>query len=192
MLKELTTDKQVLDYYKDPIFLQKEFKGSLIKWCETCKKCFMKSPYRSKRDWVQQRFCSASCSMTLLAKGKKPDRIYRGQVKVLKLKFDEILAMTRETKNWAFLKKVAMIRDKFKCQVCGEDDVEVLECDHIKRKADFPELEFKLGNIITLCANCHRRKTNEELRKEGKNPRGSLLEFANRYKEYNKILEEGH
>jgi len=71
--------------------------------------------------------------------------------------------------NWtggseAYNKRIAMARDKFMCQVCGLNDKEVLEVDHILAKAVKPELFNDINNMITLCANCHRRKTNKEMK----------------------------
>ncbi len=56
-------------------------------------------------------------------------------------------------------KRYALLRDNFTCQGCNISDREVLEVDHIKPKAVFPELALELSNLVTLCANCHRKKT---------------------------------
>ena len=62
-------------------------------------------------------------------------------------------------------------RDNYTCQICGLHDPEVVEADHIKPVAEYPELKSELSNGCTLCANCHRRKTNKEnsIRGNGKN-----------------------
>jgi 5-methylcytosine-specific restriction endonuclease McrA len=41
-------------------------------------------------------------------------------------------------------------------------DREVVEADHIKSMSDYPQLKFNLNNGMSLCANCHRRKTKQE------------------------------
>ena len=64
-----------------------------------------------------------------------------------------------------YLKKKAKLRDDFTCQVCGLKDEEIIEVDHIKMKCENPELTNSLENLITLCPNCHRRKTNRDLRR---------------------------
>ena len=56
----------------------------------------------------------------------------------------------------------AKIRDNYTCQVCGLKDLEIMEVDHIKPKSKFPELTLELNNLLTLCPNCHARKTNRE------------------------------
>lgn len=66
-----------------------------------------------------------------------------------------------KTRYW---KQRALERDNFTCQKCFISDKEVVEVDHIKSKSLFPELRFSLSNLITLCANCHRKKTLEDIR----------------------------
>jgi|SRR5665213_365261 len=57
----------------------------------------------------------------------------------------------------------ALDRDNYTCQICGLNDREVMEVDHIVPKAKAPELFNSLENLMTLCANCHRRKTNRDV-----------------------------
>ena len=59
--------------------------------------------------------------------------------------------------NWA--KKQTKVRDDYTCQVCGLREPEIMEADHIKPRALSPELISSLENMITLCPNCHARKT---------------------------------
>lgn len=66
--------------------------------------------------------------------------------------------------GWYTLK--AKIRDNYTCQICGLRDEEIVEVDHIKPKKKFPKLSKVLENMITLCPNCHARKTKRE-RKSG-------------------------
>lgn len=61
--------------------------------------------------------------------------------------------------RYNYLKNQAKNRDDHTCQVCGLKDVEIMEVDHIKQKAEFPELQYDLDNLMTLCPNCHRRRT---------------------------------
>ncbi len=39
---------------------------------------------------------------------------------------------------------------------------EIMTADHILPKSMYPELKFELNNLITLCPNCHARKTIRE------------------------------
>ena len=68
--------------------------------------------------------------------------------------------------NWkggiASLRVRCKTRDDYTCQVCGLREPEIMDVDHIKAKAKFPELQYELNNLITLCPNCHRRKTIRE------------------------------
>lgn len=70
--------------------------------------------------------------------------------------------------NWKggglpWTKLQALSRDDYTCQICGLKDREVMEVDHIVPQAKAPELFNLLENLMTLCANCHRRKTNRDL-----------------------------
>ena len=59
-------------------------------------------------------------------------------------------------------KDKAKIRDNYVCQICGLREPEIMEIHHIKPKSKFPELMNDLENMITLCPNCHRRKSVRE------------------------------
>ena len=52
-------------------------------------------------------------------------------------------------------RKEALIRDNFTCQICG--NAENLEVHHILPIRFYPELEATLGNLITLCVDCHHK-----------------------------------
>lgn len=56
-------------------------------------------------------------------------------------------------------KKAAKRRDKFTCRMCGLTDHEIVEVDHLFAIRFRPELKLELKNMITLCPNCHARKT---------------------------------
>jgi hypothetical protein len=56
------------------------------------------------------------------------------------------------------------------CVECGEDDIVVLEFDHVKgekignvsaliRSAETPKLRAEIAKCEVVCANCHRRRT---------------------------------
>ena len=62
-------------------------------------------------------------------------------------------AMSRvEYKDW---RRQCMKRDDFTCQECGQYSG-LLQVDHIKPWALFPELRYILSNGRTLCLKCHR------------------------------------
>lgn len=60
------------------------------------------------------------------------------------------------------IKKYALERDNKTCGICGLKDDEIMVVDHIKPKSIYPELRNKLENMMTLCPNCHARKTIRE------------------------------
>jgi len=58
-----------------------------------------------------------------------------------------------------YWKRQAMIRDDYTCQMCGLEEKEIMVVDHIRPKAMRPDLNRSLDNLMTLCPNCHARKT---------------------------------
>jgi len=68
--------------------------------------------------------------------------------------------------GYGYWKKVALSRDNYTCQKCGLRDEEIMEVDHILPKSVYPELKYDINNLMTLCPNCHRRKSIKE-RKNG-------------------------
>lgn len=61
--------------------------------------------------------------------------------------------------------KQVLIRDDYTCKVCHLRDPEIVVVDHVKPKSIFPGLKNKLDNLITLCPNCHAKKTIIDRRK---------------------------
>jgi hypothetical protein len=57
-----------------------------------------------------------------------------------------------EYKRW---RKSVFERDNYTCQFCGVRGV-IIQADHIKPFAYFPELRFELSNGRTLCVPCHK------------------------------------
>lgn len=72
-----------------------------------------------------------------------------------------------QASNWKggslkWRKQQALIRDNYSCQICGLREPEIMQIDHIKPKCVFPELELEMNNLMTLCPNCHAKKTIRE------------------------------
>jgi 5-methylcytosine-specific restriction endonuclease McrA len=61
-----------------------------------------------------------------------------------------------------YCKRRANERDDYTCQRCGLCEPEIMEADHVIPKSERPDLQYALENLITLCPNCHRRKTIRE------------------------------
>lgn len=68
--------------------------------------------------------------------------------------------------HWKYWKTQALVRDEYICQICGFSERDIMEVDHIKQKSKYPELALSLDNLVTLCPNCHRRKTIRELKSQ--------------------------
>lgn len=72
--------------------------------------------------------------------------------------------------NWqggideATSRKRALKRDSHTCQRCGINDKEFLCVDHIVPKSVRPDIRADINNMVTLCANCHMKKTKNEYR----------------------------
>ena len=75
-----------------------------------------------------------------------------------------------ESPRWkggiTFAKRKAKERDDYTCQICGLRDVEIMEVDHAVPLSINPSLKYEMSNLVTLCPNCHKRKTLREI-KEG-------------------------
>src|SRR3990167_8832875 len=60
-----------------------------------------------------------------------------------------------------YYKRKTLLRDDFTCKRCGLRNELIMDVDHILPRRRFPELAYKLDNLMTLCPNCHRIKTLE-------------------------------
>jgi len=86
-------------------------------------------------------------SQSLIGKYGELSRNWKGGVE----KINNLLRRRIEVKNW----KIEIFqRDNFECQICGTNGNK-LNCHHIKKWRDFPDLRINKGNGITLCENCH-------------------------------------
>lgn len=65
---------------------------------------------------------------------------------------------TGKYKSW---RKMVFERDDYTCQHCGDKSIKgkrvIINADHIKPFALYPELRFELSNGRTLCEPCHRK-----------------------------------
>jgi hypothetical protein len=67
--------------------------------------------------------------------------------------------------NFKLLKKLVYKRDNYTCKICGRKfSPSQLECDHIKPIA-LGGKEFDITNLQTLCKDCHRIKTKQDMEK---------------------------
>jgi 5-methylcytosine-specific restriction endonuclease McrA len=65
---------------------------------------------------------------------------------------------------WRSIRYEALVRDGGKCCACGRTAKNgvVLHVDHIKPRSKFPELQFELHNLQTLCEDCNIGKSDTD------------------------------
>ena len=73
--------------------------------------------------------------------------------------------------NIKLLVSKALERDGCICRSCGLHDEEIMQVDHIIPRRIAPEKYLDLGNLQSLCPNCHMRKTLNDLKLYGKTKR---------------------
>lgn len=78
----------------------------------------------------------------------------------MKRRYDRHGAKVYRDKRWPALRLMAKRRDGWACVQCGSKHR--LEVDHRLSVRDRPDLAFDLGNLQTLCGQCHARKTRIE------------------------------
>lgn len=76
----------------------------------------------------------------------------------------------RNSKEYKCWRLKVFERDNYKCVLCGYDKGNILQADHIKPFAYYPELRLDISNGRTLCKPCHE-KTDTYLSKSAK-PKG--------------------
>jgi 5-methylcytosine-specific restriction endonuclease McrA len=104
--------------------------------CKNCKQSFMVKRYRAK----EAKYCSQKC------RKEDPDK---------KSLLHRRIRSSVEYRTWRW---AVFIRDKFTCQECQRcGSGVVLNADHIKPFALFPELRFEVSNGRTLCKDCHEK-----------------------------------
>lgn len=53
-------------------------------------------------------------------------------------------------------------RDKYTCQKCGVKSKKQLQVHHIKKRSEYPHLQYDINNGICLCRACHSSLKNDE------------------------------
>lgn len=64
------------------------------------------------------------------------------------------------TKQWVDLRKQALTRDYYICQLCGQPNSRTV--DHIVPIEFNPSKRAELSNLMTVCRSCHKKKTEWE------------------------------
>lgn len=137
------------------------------KICTICGAIYEKSRTVSRKVWSASRFCSKRCINVGRAPGNKGKKTGKPSWNT-----GRECPETSGERNGAWkggvdrktCRRLAMKRDDFTCQSCGLREPEIMQADHIKPESLFPELARDVGNMVTLCPNCHARKTVAELK----------------------------
>lgn len=116
--------------------------------CLNCKKIFEDKLSNIERG--NGKFCSRICMSKNLSKrymGKNGPG-WKGGVSLI----HERIRASSQYKKW---RKSVLLRDDYKCVMCGKSDI-VMNVDHIKPFAVYPDLRFEEDNGRTLCIPCHK------------------------------------
>ena len=118
-------------------------KPRVMKKCR-CGKEVMVLPHRAKTF----RFCSVACTSRYVLSGENHWNFKNWSTnKLIRLR------SSGEYKEWRI--KV-LKRDEYTCQECGTKEG-ILEVDHIKPFAYFPQERFNINNGRVLCRECHQK-----------------------------------
>ena len=94
-------------------------------------------------------------------KGKKRPDITGKNCHLWKGGITPINQKIRTSAEYKLWREAVFKRDKYTCVFCGlksgDGKAVVLNADHIKPFALFPELRFAIDNGRTLCEDCHRK-----------------------------------
>lgn len=129
--------------------------------CKNCKNEFEVWPSLK----YIKKYCSKKCSVSG-QKGKptwnKGLRGYFSKEKHYNWKggITPINKKIRNSAEYKLWREAVFKRDNYKCVWCGggnkNGERTVLNADHIKPFAQFPELRFAIDNGRTLCKSCHK------------------------------------
>lgn len=123
------------------------------KECVFCKNTITQKYTCSEKEWVTKRkFCNRECAR-LFQIGRKQSR------EQAEKRVRTLLNNGRPRIGYDWYKQKALERDNWTCQKCGWNEPLIMEVDHIIPKVKDSSLENDLQNLVTLCPNCHRRKT---------------------------------
>lgn len=70
--------------------------------------------------------------------------------------------------KWAYFRRQVLLRENHTCESCGLREEGLMDVDHILPRKKYPELALDVGNLQVLCPNCHRRKTNKQVKLWGR------------------------
>ena len=155
-----------------------------MKNCQACGKQFNKKLTDSSRYWKVKVFCSKKCAnstsknyeklkgiprplevvkimkKTMFKKGMIPWNKGKPHLKIRGEKHwfwkggtTPEVRRIRTSLEYKLWRKAVFERDSYKCVWCDKNGI--LNADHVKPFALFPELRFAIDNGRTLCKECH-------------------------------------
>jgi len=123
------------------------------KKCKLCRKFFLSYPSE------HQIFCSPSCQNKYMRGNKRYN--WKGG-------FSKGRRNYKIDKKYRMWRERVFERDDYTCQYCklksGCGKTVYLEAHHIKSWAEYPKLRFEISNGKTLCKDCHKIETAEEMK----------------------------
>ncbi len=68
------------------------------------------------------------------------------------------------TQRWKSLRARALRRDKYLCVECKRYGKKIIATTvhHIKVRLEYPELQYDMSNLESLCASCHNKRHPEK------------------------------
>lgn len=155
------------------------------KQCLICGKSFSKPTRESYKQFSLRKHCSITCQAKARVGKPNPSSIgnkHRLGKKFSKETLEKMSKSHRGEKSpfwkggvmanypekirirksieYRIWRKAVFERDNYTCIWCGERNgnghTVVLNADHIKPFADYPELRFAIDNGRTLCIKCHK------------------------------------
>lgn len=135
----------------------KDRNGSSERICFNCNKKV--KVFNSRKN--KKFFCSKKCHYEYIQVPENCSNYIKDRTKVKS--GDRSFRFSKRMSMW---KKVIYKRDNYTCQLCGvrssKGKAVVLNCHHIKRFVDKPEIRFDTSNGITLCEQCHKKTYKKE------------------------------
>ncbi len=86
--------------------------------------------------------------------------------------------------------KMVKERDDYTCKKCGFRDDPIMVVDHINPRFIRPDLELHPDNLMTLCPNCHARKTIKDRKIIAKFKKEKSFMMRSKYQ--NSLCKRGH
>lgn len=139
--------------------LMKYHCSSVFVKCLTCKKLFRTT---QSHVLLGKSYCSNSCSyQSETKKDKLRKRMSGSNNRFWKGGITPKNVLIRNSKKYKIWRKKVFERDNYTCLFCnarcGNGEDVVLNVDHIKPFAYYPELRFDMDNARTLCLECHKK-----------------------------------